>query len=1120
MPHRARLLTILTAIFLLHAAPSAIAQTASFDSYLNGLRWRHIGPANMGGRIDDFAVVPGKPAIFYVATASGGIFKTTNGGVSFDPIFDNESTSSVGDIELSPANPEIVWAGTGESNNRQSSSWGDGVFKSMDGGKTWTNVGLRETHHIGRIVAHPTNSDIVWVAATGRLWGPNPERGVYKTTDGGKTWDLCLKIDEDTGATDIAIDPSNPDVLYAAMYQRRRTAFGYNGGGSKAGLFKTTDGGKTWAKLAGGLPTGDVGRIAVDVYAKNSKIVYCTVETRQGPATGSAMGDVFRSEDAGATWTKVSGTNQRPMYFSQIRVDPNNDQVVWMAGLPMYYSENGGKTWSTNRTNGVHVDFHAFWIDPANSDHLLSGSDGGIHQSWDRGKSWIHHNTIALAQFYEVHFDFRKPYWVSGGLQDNGSWNAPSSVPYVDGIDNSDWISVGGGDGFYAQADPLDWTVLYTESQQGALARWSVSTGERKSIRPRALPGQPALRFDWNTPILISPHNNKKLLVGANRLFISYDRGDSWRGTDDLSGNPDRTKMPILGQLSGPTTLAINDGQDSFGQIVTLTESSKQEGVIYIGTDDGFLQVSRDDGKTWKNVAPNAIGVPKGTYVSRVQASAFEAGRVYATFDGHRSNDFKPYIYVSEDFGESWRPIANGIPEFSTLSVIREHPKNGNVLFAGTERGVYFSIDRGASWKMFGKPLPMVPVDDIQIHPRDNDLILGTHGRGIIILDDIAPIQQMAEAQAAPVVYLFDLRPAVAYRQMQRREPYLGSHRFSSTSAPVGAVIQYFLKTKPTATEPLKVEIFTKDGKTLVRTLRTAPEELGVNRATWDLRYAPPNTGGGGGFGGGFGGGPRALPGDYLVRVSVGKTVQEKLVKVEEDPRLNVSDKDRKAGFDLAMRLSKLVGEASETTRTLDSLRSNVTSLETSDAFKSAPDPIKKRVSEFSKKIAVLTEKMQAGGVVPLSEEDDEEEEEERAYRKPGFDGRADIEEQTQQAGNAQGQGERQGRGGAGQAGQPGRGAGQAGQPGGSGGQGGPGGGRRGGGGLSGRAQQLLANVTQITEAPSKYSKEQTDKIAVDVASLSREVNNLMSRDLPALNKELKAANLPEIKAPTKATVS
>ena len=894
------------------------------ESILDGLRFRCIGPAIMGGRIDDFAVVEKKPGIIYAATASGGLWKTVNNGVTWEPIFDHETTSSIGDVAVSQSNPDIVWVGTGEPNNRQSSSWGDGVFKSTDGGRTWKNMGLRETHHIGRVVIHPVNPDVVYVAALGRLWGPNKERGVYKTMDGGRTWANVKFIDENTGFADVAMDPENPDTLYAAAYERRRTSFGFSGSGPGSGLYKTTDGGQTWARLTGGLPPGNCGRIGIDIYRGDPRIVYILFEHREG--------GIFRSEDKGLTWRKMSATNNRPMYYSQVRIDPNNDRHIWAAGASMYISDDGGRTFRTDVVTNIHGDYHAIWIDPADSDHMLAGSDGGIHISYDRGLTWDFVNTIPLGQFYEVGFDMRQPYFVYGGLQDNGSWGGPNATLFRLGVTNDEWFRVGGGDGFYAQVDPTDHNTVYAESQDGSVFRLDLRAWQSKSIRPRPEDPKETYRFNWNSPILISPHDPKKVYYGGNRLFVSTDRGDTWEATPDLTSQLDRNKLPILGLVPDSNMLSRHDGVSFYGTITTISESPVKPGILWVGTDDGLIQVSEDNAKTWKSVTSGISGVPKNTYVSRVNASRFAEGRAYVTFDGHRGDDFKPYVYMTEDFGGTWKNISANIPVGSTVSVVRESLRNPDLLFAGTERGAYFSVDRGGSWVMMKGNLPMVPVDDIAIHPRENDLIFATHGRSIWVLDDAAAFDELTKDTLAAGSRLFDIRASMIY-QPYGHKGSTGHKVYVAPNPPLGAMITYYLK-EAAKDDPLIV-ISDADGNP-VRTLK-GTKTSGINRIVWDLRHeslATPAVGEQAGPGRGQPAAPFVLPGEYKVSLQASGLETVKTAKVEADPRVEVNDEALKAQHDALLALYRLNplmdGESStqaELGRRLDELTRRIKTL-------------------------------------------------------------------------------------------------------------------------------------------------------------------------------------------------
>ena len=966
----------LLAVFLVASAALAAADTSAAP--FASLKFREIGPATMGGRVDDFAVVESNPNIAYVATASGGVFKTTNGGNTWIPIFDDQPVSTIGDVTVAPSEPDTVWVGSGEANNRQSSSWGNGVYKSTDGGKTWTHLGLKDTHHIARILIHPTNPDIVYVAAQGKLWGPNEERGVFKTTDGGKTWTKALYINPDTGVTDIAMDLANPGTIYAAAYQRRRTAFGFNGGGPGSALYRTTDGGATWKKLTNGLPTAEKGRMALDVYRRNSNIVYALVEAAQG-GTG-----IYRSDDKGDTWTKMSNTNPRPMYFSQVRIDPNNDQRVWVLGVQVHYSDDGGKTFRTNLVNRIHVDFHALWINPADSNHMLIGCDGGIHTSRDRGVTWDGKYNIAISQFYEIGLDMQKPYKVCGGLQDNNSWCGPSATTNQRGIRNDDWYTVQGGDGFYAQIDPEEPHLVYAESQDGNLVRRDLRTHESRAIRPREESDtQSRYRFQWNSPVVISKHDRKTLYYGGNHVFKSTDQGDTWRRiSPDLTTNVDRKTLDIMGRkMDDRTVLSRNDGVANFPTITTLAESTVRAGILWTGSDDGLVHVSQD-GETFSNVTANIPNLPKGTYVSRLTPSAHAAGTAYAAFDGHRTSDFGIYLYKTTDFGKTWKLITKGIPQAGgVLNVVREHPRNPNLLFAGGEHGLYFSLDAGESWAELKNNLPRVPVDDIAIHPRDNDLVLGTHGRGIWILDSISALEQAAAAPQDAALHVFDVRPAIMWR-MARTRDYDGHDHYLGANPPYGALIDFHAKSKPEPRD-LRVRILDAAGKLVrqytPRDFRNLKFEAGVNRLVWDLRadspIAPLNLptatgaapaaeaqteggggagggggGGGGGFGGGFSRGPMVDPGLYTIEISLGAAKATKTIPVEEDPRVTFfSNADRAAR-------RAMISDVTTHLKQADALRRKFTAIDT--ALKAHQDAAKR--PEVAPAAAALTKSLDA----------------------------------------------------------------------------------------------------------------------------------------------------------------
>jgi len=905
----------------------AIAQSTPSADSLKNLKFREIGPANMGGRIDDFAVVESNTNIVYAATASGGLWKTVNSGISWKPIFDDQPVSTIGDVTVSQSEPDVVWVGTGEANNRQSASWGNGVYKSGDGGKTWINMGLKDTHHIPRIVIHPANANVVYVAAQGHLWGANEERGVFKTTDGGRTWTKVLYINPDTGVTDLVMDPMNPDTLYAAAYQRRRSVFGMNGGGPGSGIYRTTDGGVTWKKLTNGLPKTDMGRIGLDVYRKNPNVVYALVESEDS--------GIYRSDDKGENFTRMSNTNPRPMYFSQVRIDPNNDQRIWVAGVNMAYSEDGGKTFVTNRVTRIHVDFHAIWIDPSNSDNMIAGCDGGIHFSRDAGRSWDAREQIAIGQFYEIAYDMAKPYKVCGGLQDNSSWCGPSATTNQRGITNEDWYTVQGGDGFYAQIDPEEPWIVYAESQDGNLARRDLRTHEARGIRPREDDDKMArFRFQWNSPVLISKHDRKTLYYGGNFVFKSTDQGDNWtRISPDLTNGTDRKTLSIMGKkVEDRLMLSRNDGVASFPTISTLSESPLRAGILWTGTDDGNVQVSRD-GETWKNVTAKIAGVPKGTYVSRVLSSAYDPGTAYVAFDGHRGDDFNIYLFKTTDYGESWKSITNGIPKnLGTLHVVREHPRNRDLLFAGGEFGLYVSFDRGENWQELKNNLPRVPIDDIAIHPRDNDLILATHGRSVWILDSISALEQLNSKSADAALNAFDVRPAVMWR-MARKRDFDGHDVFVGANPPNGAIIDFWVKSKPDIKD-VKISVLDGAGK-FVASVKPASIDAGVNRVIWNLRAerivppTPQEEAAAARFAAAGGeppvvGGPMVDPGAYSAEIAVGPDKVSKQFTVEEDPRITwFNSTDR-------VKRRAAINDLVEMTKQADALRKKFTAADAS----------------------------------------------------------------------------------------------------------------------------------------------------------------------------------------------
>jgi photosystem II stability/assembly factor-like uncharacterized protein len=952
-------------------APPPPLINPSDDPILRAFTWRSIGPANMGGRIDDIAVVETAPSTYYIGFATGGVWKTENNGTTFTPIFDEQPVTSIGDIAIAPSNPDVIYVGTGEANNRQSASFGAGVYKSTDAGKHWKYMGLKETQSIARVVVNPKDPNIAYVAALGHLFGPNKDRGLYKTTDGGATWTNTKFIDEDTGFTDVVIDPSNPNTLYAASYQRRRVPWGFNGGGPGSGIWKTTDAGKTWTKFSGsGLPGNPViGRIGIDIARSHPQTIYASIEVGPTGGTGAGVNDdgtlqtaeqaqrgnfgggggggngggrgqpavppadpnksgVWRTDDGGKTWRFLSNSMDRPMYYSQIRVDPTNPEIAYQGGAPFFKTVDGGKTWK--QVQGLaHSDHHAIWIDPKDHNHVMVGNDGGLDVSYDQAETWDFVNNIGgVGQFYKVSADLRKPYYICGGLQDNGSFCGPSAVRSTNGILNSDWFRVGGGDGFYTGNDQTDWHILYSESQDGATSRLDLGRGTTVSIRPRgpvgrggqpapagadnvdpailqqfgfgpgaangnivpAPPSGTAFRFYWNTPFILSPHNSSTIYLGGDRVFKSMDRGVTWTMSPDLTKNIGRNDRAIMGVDGKAPMASKHDGAAAYSNVVTISESPVVPGIVWAGSNDGNLQVSRDGGLTWKNVVDKVPGVPKETHVSRVEASPFDEGGAYVTFDGHRTDDHNPYVFVTKDFGETWTSLKSNLP-MGNVNVITADPRNRNLLFLGTEYALYVSLNGGREWKPFMQGLPTVRIDDLIIHPREHDLIAGTHGRSIWIVDDISALEEWTDQTTQADAFLFDIRPAVAWiTDIQKQITVGGEKNFRGQNPEAGSAISYWLKG---AAGAVQIAITDVSGNS-IRTIE-GTKTAGLNRVQWNLQRNGPagragGPGGGAGQGGGGGGGGRGrggaavAAGTYLVKVTVdGKVIGSKTIVVEPD---------------------------------------------------------------------------------------------------------------------------------------------------------------------------------------------------------------------------------------------
>ena len=969
------------------AAPAPLINLPD-NPALRGFKWRAIGPVGQGVRVDDFAVDEKNPSTFYVGFAVNGVVKTVNNGTTFTPIFDTYGAASIADIAIAPSNPDILYVATGEANNRQTTTYGDGLYKSTDGGKTFVNVGFKDSQSLGRVLIHPKDPNIAWIAVGGHLYGGNTERGVFMTIDGGKTWTKTLYVDEYTSATEIVIDPSNPLNLWAAMYQRQRTAWGFNGGGAGSAIYNSTDGGKKWTKVnAPGLPKSSLGRVGLDFCKSQPNVMYAQIEASLDKAPPAVLGPpaptptpdpaaapagrgaggrggrganqvpnpqysgVFKSIDKGKTWTFQSQENQRPMYFSQIRVDPNNCETVYLGGVGPTKSIDSGKTWNGLNNMG-HVDNHAIWIDPLNSKHVMYGNDGAVDVSWDGGEKWESLRNFTGGLAYHASADNRHPYRVCAGLQDNGSWCGPSSVRINSGIRQWMWQSVGGGDGFQNQIDRDNPNIFYTESQNAGIQRYNYDTGESRSIKPNAgLGGRgggggggggaqvgrgnilnpiqgATIQFNWNSPIRLSPFNTATVYLGGRSLFISRDRGDTWTTTKELGKGINLDERSIMGvkystlpcgysppegapapaanagggggRSAGPgqpCILSKNDGYvaGEFGTMTEMAESPVLPGILWAGTDDGNIQVSHDGGNNWEEVGKNIPGVNHEYYVSGLEASWYDAGTAYAALDGHRNNDLKPYIFKTTDFGKTWTPIASDLPVIGNVNSVRQDPVNKNLLYAPTELGFYISLNDGKNWHRFMPNLPIGRTDEVLVHPREHDLILATHSRAVWIMDDITALENLTEEQMAKDAALFPTRDAVAWKTDRRLGTEIpGDKWWEGENAPRGTAIAYYAKA---AGGDAKITITETATGNEFRT-QTAPSAAGLNRWQWDLCSTPIATpagggrgggGGGGGFGGGCqGGGRAAQPGVYKVTVNVGgKDIGTQTFRILEDIWLN-----------------------------------------------------------------------------------------------------------------------------------------------------------------------------------------------------------------------------------------
>ena len=922
------------------AWPQTASQAQIDNDTFAGYTARSIGPAVMGGRISAIAGTPGKRLTIYIGAAAGGIFKSEDSGITFKPVFDKMNSPSIGAIAIDPSNPKILWVGTGESWMRNSVSVGDGVYKSTDGGENWTNVGLKDSEHISRVLVHPRDGNTVYVCALGHAWNDNDERGLFKTTDGGKTWTNILHANARTGCGDVAFDATDPNTLYASLWPYRRYPYSFNSGGSTGGLFKSTDGGATWKKLTSGLPQGDLGRIAIATTAANPKRIWAVVEAKKTA--------LYRSDDSGVTWSYANDSFNmvgRPFYFALLVSDPNDGDRLYKPGFALTVSDDGGKSFAeignSGAGGGVHGDYHALWVDPTNSDHLLTGDDGGVYESLDRGAHWRFLNTFPVGQYYHVSADMAVPYNVYGGLQDNGTWMGPNT--YSDGVFNRHWRNIGYGDGFWSFADPTDNDLIYSEYQGGRLLRVRRTTGEIKEIYPLQKAGEPEYRCNWNTPVHIGA-SSKALYIGCQFLFRSRDHGESWEkiSPDLTTNNPEWLKQSESGGLT-----VDNSDAEKYETIYTIAESPKNAQVIWAGTDDGNVQLTQNGGKTWTNQTKNITGLPPNTWVSTIEASHFDPATAYATFDGHAHGDMKTYIYKTTDYGKTWTQFTS--PSFKSYAhVVREDLVDPKLLWAGTENGLFISIDGGASWAEFNGKIPRVPVRDIFIHPRDNDVIIATHGRSLYVIDDVTPIRALTPEILNKDVAILASRPSVLAlpAEEQRAE---GDGDYRGTPVPDNVIVTYYQKKRHIFGE-LKVELYDSSGKLV--TTSAGDKRRGVVRVELPLRVPPPKVPPAAtlaeqpfAF---FG--PTLPEGTYTVKLTKGKDTLTSTVKIVTDPRAKSTPQERALQRKTTLQLYGMRERLAYLVAAMTDLRNQAKDR----AAKASTDDVKKQMADIQKQMEDL----------------------------------------------------------------------------------------------------------------------------------------------------------------------
>ncbi|HEV8630524.1 MAG TPA: glycosyl hydrolase [Thermoanaerobaculia bacterium] len=955
-PRCARGLVVAALAFLATAAaPAAELKTSTFG----GLVARPIGPAVTGGRIADLVATPTDPSVLWVGAASGGLWRSKDGGITFAPVFDQQPVQSIGAIGLDPKDPQTIWVGTGEPWTRNSTSVGNGVYKSTDSGDTWQNVGLGDSERIDRVIVDPKDSKTVWVCAVGHLWNANPERGVFKSSDAGKSWEKVLFVDDDTGCGDLSLDPQDPRIAYASMWQFRRYPWAFSSGGKGSGLYRTMDGGKTWSRLSEGLPKGNLGRIALAVAPSRTSVVYATVEAKDGTY-------LYRSDDLGNQWQQLAtslNVSVRPFYFSRLVVDPTDWQRVYKPGLTLSLSRDGGKSFNSPMSGGFsggfHGDLHALWIDPRNAFRILIGTDGGVYESLDRGGHWRHLDTLPVSQVYRVAYDNAVPYNVYVGLQDNGSWMGPSRAE--GGVRNRDWRNIGFGDGFWAFPDLRDDDTVYSEMQAGGLFRFSRRSGEIKQIAPFPQGKEPKLRFNWNTAYTSGPSGN--LYVGAQYLFRSKDQGESWeRISSDLTTNdPLKQKQGESGGLT-----VDNSSAENHTTIYAIAESPKNPDLLWVGTDDGNLQLSRDGGKSWTNVAGKVPGLPKNTWVSNVEASPFAEGTAFATFDGHRGGDMKTYVYETTDFGQTWRPLAGeGVDGYA--HVIRQDPTRAELLYLGTEMGLSVSIDGGAHWARFDGGLPRVPVMDLKLHPRDGDLIVGTHGRGVWIVDDLSPLRALTPEVMESDFALLPGEDGVQTMSGTLQD-FPGDDEYQAGNPPEAAPIFYYLKKRHVMGD-FKVDVYDAAGKKII-TL-PAGGRVGINQVPWPMRFEAPKIPAGNEIAPATVG-PFVPEGTYTYKVTKGDQVYEGKVRLVADPRSPYSAEDRALQQKTALAVYHDLEDLTYLTETVVDLHEQAQARAKSAGEKDAQsnDGLRKRLTAFAGELEALRQQLTSSSGSMISGEE------------------------------------------------------------------------------------------------------------------------------------------------------